>query len=84
VSKSIAKEHNVIRGDIMHPVYIVIIHPAEEGGYWAKCDMPNGGCTTQGDTIQETQENMFESIALFLEDYPDITNYFLTFELRDA
>ncbi|MDR1102055.1 MAG: type II toxin-antitoxin system HicB family antitoxin [Clostridiales bacterium] len=67
------------------PTFHVLIHPAEDvGGYWAECTFPNGGCTTQGETVQETEKNMFESITLFLEDYPEITNYFLSFEVCDA
>ena len=68
------------------PIFDVIIHPAPEiGGYWAECDMPNGGCSTQGVTLQETQINMYEAMDLFLEDdHPDVTGYILRFELKDA
>ena len=70
---------------IMPVTFTVIIRPAENiGGYYAVCDMPNGGCTTQGNTIQEIQKNMFECMELFLEDYPEITDYFLNFELQDV
>ena len=65
-------------------IYKVIIHPADKGGYWAECPMPNGGCTTGGDTLQETQKNMFEAMDLYLEDYPEITEYFLNFEYRNG
>jgi predicted RNase H-like HicB family nuclease len=46
--------------------------------------MENGGCVTQGDTIQETQKNMFESVAAYLDGDSDIKNYCLTFEVADA
>lgn len=65
-------------------VFNVVIHPSETGGYWAECPMENGGCFTDGDTIQETQKNMFESIELYLEDYPEVTDFFLVFEVRYA
>jgi predicted RNase H-like HicB family nuclease len=67
------------------PVYRVVIHPAHDvGGYWAACDMDKGGCTVQGETIQETQAMMLESVAFYLEDYPEIKNYRLEFEYCDA
>jgi predicted RNase H-like HicB family nuclease len=77
-----------IRGDIMpviFNVFNVIIRPAEDvGGYYAVCDMPNGGCTAQADTIQEIQKDMLEAIDFFLEDHPEITNYYVEFEVQDA
>ena len=49
-------------------IYTVIIYPCEDTtGYWAKCDLPNGGCTAQGETLHEVQKNMLESIELFLD-----------------
>lgn len=40
----------------------VVMHAAEEGGYWAEvCGMP--GCATQGDTLQELLANIFEAVA---------------------
>ena len=85
-SKARQREHTIItRGGFMAPVYHVIIHPCEDtGGYWAECPMENGGCTTQGKSLQETQKNMFEAVALYLEDYPDISNYSLAFDIQDA
>lgn len=39
----------------------VIIHEAEEGGYWA--EVPSiEGCTTQGETKQEVTANIKEAI----------------------
>jgi predicted RNase H-like HicB family nuclease len=39
----------------------VIIHEAEEGGYWAEVPaIP--GCATQGDTFEELLKNLYEAI----------------------
>ena len=67
------------------PVYTVTIKKNEDGiGYWAESKMDNGCCFTDGDTIKETQESMYESVALYLEDdYPDITNFSLNFIISD-
>jgi predicted RNase H-like HicB family nuclease len=38
-----------------------IIHPAEEGGFWAEVPaMP--GCVTQGDTRAELESNLREAV----------------------
>lgn len=39
----------------------VIIHEAEEGGYWAEVPaIP--GCATQGETFEELLQNLYEAI----------------------
>lgn len=39
----------------------VVVHPAEEGGYWAEVPaIP--GCAAQGKTIEELFENLHEAI----------------------
>jgi len=39
----------------------VIIHKAEEGGYWAEVPaIP--GCATQGETLQELIENLYDAV----------------------
>ena len=39
----------------------VMVHPAEEGGYWAEVPaIP--GCATQGETMDELLENLHEAI----------------------
>jgi len=39
----------------------VVIHKAEEGGYWAEVPaIP--GCLTQGDTWEELLQNIYEAI----------------------
>ncbi|MEH2174633.1 type II toxin-antitoxin system HicB family antitoxin [Nostoc sp.] len=43
-----------------------IIHPAEEGGYWAEVPaLP--GCITEGDTIEEVMTNLKDAIEGWLE-----------------
>lgn len=39
----------------------VVIHEAEEGGYWAEVPaIP--GCATQGDTFDELLHNIYEAV----------------------
>ena len=39
----------------------VVIHEAEEGGYWA--EVPSiPGCATQGDSFEELLSNLYEAI----------------------
>ena len=39
----------------------VVIHDAEEGGYWAEVPaIP--GCATEGDTFEELLKNLYEAI----------------------
>jgi predicted RNase H-like HicB family nuclease len=39
----------------------VIIHEAEEGGYWAEVPaIP--GCATQGETFEELLKNLYEAV----------------------
>lgn len=39
----------------------VIVHEAEEGGYWA--DVPAiSGCATQGQTFEELLKNLYEAV----------------------
>ena len=43
----------------------VIIHEAEEGGYWAEVPaIP--GCATQGDTFEELLLNLYEAVEACL------------------
>ncbi|MCL5061901.1 MAG: type II toxin-antitoxin system HicB family antitoxin [Nitrospiraceae bacterium] len=43
----------------------VVIHTAEEGGYWAEVPaIP--GCFTQGDTWDELLQNIYEAIEACL------------------
>ena len=46
--------------------FSVVIHQAEEGGYWLEVPALEG-CFTQGETMKEVLENAKEAIALYLE-----------------
>ena len=42
-----------------------IVHPAEEGGFWAEVPaLP--GCLTQGEALDELRANLHEAIDLWL------------------
>jgi predicted RNase H-like HicB family nuclease len=46
--------------------YVLVIHPAEEGGYWAEIPaLP--GCDVQGETVAELLEEAPEIIETYLE-----------------
>ena len=46
--------------------YSVIIHDAEEGGYWVEVPaLP--GCYSQGESVDNALKNAKEAIALYLE-----------------
>jgi predicted RNase H-like HicB family nuclease len=39
----------------------VIVHHADEGGYWA--EVPSiPGCATQGETFEELLQNLYEAV----------------------
>ncbi len=43
----------------------VVIHDAEEGGYWA--EIPSiPGCATQGETFEELLQNIYEAVEACL------------------
>ena len=45
--------------------YTIILHQAEEGGYWA--DVPAlTGCFSQGETVEETIQNIKQAIESHL------------------
>jgi predicted RNase H-like HicB family nuclease len=43
----------------------VIVHEAEEGGYWAEVPAIIG-CATQGDTFEELLANLYEAVEACL------------------
>ena len=46
--------------------YSVVVHQAEEGGFWVEVPaLP--GCYSQGESVEETLENVREAIQLYLE-----------------
>lgn len=39
----------------------IIVHEAEEGGFWAEVpSLP--GCATQGETVEELVRNLYEAV----------------------
>jgi len=45
--------------------YTILIHKAEEGGFWAEVPaLP--GCFSQGETVEETIEHVKEAINLHI------------------
>ena len=51
--------------NLSHMILKAIVHPAEEGGFWAEVPaLP--GCLTQGETLDELQVNLREAIELWL------------------
>ena len=44
----------------------VIVHQAEEGGYWAEIPALQG-CITEGDTMEELENNIKDAIEGWLE-----------------
>lgn len=46
--------------------FTVLIHPADEGGYWTEVPaLP--GCSSQGETVEEALANTREAIASHIE-----------------
>jgi predicted RNase H-like HicB family nuclease len=53
----------------------IIIHEAEEGGYWAEVPaIP--GCATQGETFEELLQNLYEAVegCLSVDIEPNLLN----------
>jgi predicted RNase H-like HicB family nuclease len=43
----------------------IVVHEAEEGGYWAEVPaIP--GCATQGETFEELLQNLYEAVEACL------------------
>lgn len=50
--------------------YTVVVHSAEEGGYWV--DVPSlPGCFSQGETIDEAMNNAREAIEVHIQGLKD-------------
>lgn len=49
--------------------FAVIVHEAEEGGYWVECPAIDG-CYSQGETIDEALKNIREVMEMCLEGIP--------------
>lgn len=53
----------------------VVVHEAEEGGFWAEVPaLP--GCATQGETFEELLQNLYEAVEAALS--VDISNIQMT------
>jgi predicted RNase H-like HicB family nuclease len=53
--------------------FSAVVHPAEEGGYWAEVPaLP--GCFTQAETLAELRKNVAEAVGLYLADAPASPN----------
>ena len=56
--------------------YTVLVHPAEEGGFWSEVP-EHPGCRSQGETIEEVLSNSREAIEAHLmalqEDLHDLS-----------
>ena len=51
-------------GEVME--YSVVVHQAEEGGFWAEVPaLP--GCYSHGESVEETLGNLREAIALYTD-----------------
>ncbi len=50
--------------------FTVLVHDAEEGGYWAEVpELP--GCASQGETLDELERNVIEAIEACLAAYAE-------------
>lgn len=50
--------------------YTVVVHQAEEGGFWVEVPaLP--GCYSQGESVESALENVMEAISLYLETLRD-------------
>jgi predicted RNase H-like HicB family nuclease len=61
--RSVRKHKN---GAPSTPRLRAVIHPAEEGGFWAEVPALRG-CYTEGETLAETVTNLQDAIAGWLE-----------------
>ena len=52
-------------GYLIKMILKAIVHPAEDGGFWAEVPaLP--GCLTQGENLEELRSNLREAIELWL------------------
>ncbi len=50
--------------------FTIIIEPCEEGGYFAMCPaLP--GCHVEGESYEETIDEMRKAVNAFITDYPE-------------
>ena len=65
-----------------YAVLQAIIRPCETGGYWA--EIPALHCNTDGETLYEVEINMYEAVLASIDDYSEINDYVIEFEVRSA
>lgn len=66
VGSAVLKTFIRLYGGDVFMKYKVIIHEAEEGGYWAEVpSLP--GCFSQGESLEEVKDNIKEAIEVYLE-----------------
>ncbi len=59
--------------------YTVLIHEAEEGGYWGEVlELP--GCVSQGENLEEFRHNIKEAIEAVLEAQSEVVDTELQLE----
>ena len=57
---------------VAYRTFTVLVHEAEEGGYWAEVlELP--GCASQGETLDEVRQNIKEAMTAVL--YADTEMY---------
>ena len=60
----------VLVSSILTRTYNVILHQAEEGGFWGEVlELP--GCLSQGESIDEFRENIREAIEAIISAEPE-------------
>ncbi len=64
----------------------IIIHEAEEGGFWAEVPAIRG-CATQGETFEELLENLYEAVEGWMSHYwkqaRETVSWRLPYEIRN-
>ena len=63
----------MVTSDSLIRTYTVLMHEAEEGGYWGEVlELP--GCVSQGETREELRHNIREAIEAVLETQSEDAN----------
>ena len=67
---------------IQYTLFKAIVRPCEGGGYWAT--IPELSCNTDGESLHEVERNMYEAVSASIGDFPEVEDYMIEFEVRDA
>jgi predicted RNase H-like HicB family nuclease len=66
LQEHVQRLERLAEGLAQRPRIAVILHPAEEGGFWAEVPaLP--GCASEGETVEETLANIREAITGVLD-----------------